>query len=137
MRLAIIGWPGTGKTTLGKQLADRTGIPYRSTDDIIAILEQENVPQKERWSETSKRIAGWLDAKHYIIEGVALPRAFRKWRENHPGESAPVDRVIYLTKVFRELAPGAVSMGKGVDTVLAEIRDWLPGVEVHETVELP
>jgi adenylate kinase family enzyme len=29
MRIAIIGWPGTGKTTLGKGLAEQFGVPYR------------------------------------------------------------------------------------------------------------
>lgn len=114
-RIAVIGWPGTGKTTLGKQLAEDLALPYRSTDEVIDL----------GWSEASLEVSTWLDGDAWIIEGVALPRAFRKWRKMH-GMPAPVDRLVHLTKVFRELKPGEVSMGKGIDTVLSELDGWLP-----------
>lgn len=121
MRIAIIGWPGTGKTTLGKQLAEDLKLPYHSTDEVISL----------GWSEASLEVSTWLDAPEWIIEGVALPRAFRKWRANHPGEPCPVDRLVHLTQNFRDLKPGEVSMGKGIDTVLKELDGWLPAPVEH------
>lgn len=118
-RIAIIGWPGTGKTTLAQKLSEELGIPYRSTDDVINL----------GWGADSLEVASWLDESSWIIEGVALPRALRKWRELHPDEKAPVDKVIRLKKVHRALPPGAISMGKGVDTVINEIQNWLPKIE--------
>ncbi len=122
LRTIIIGWPGTGKTTLGKKIAAELGLPYRSTDETLDM----NLD----WSEASAEVATWLDAAgSWVIEGVALPRALRKWRDAHPGQPAPVDRVIRLTKVHRTLDKGATTMGKGIDTVLASLRDWLPPIE--------
>lgn len=111
MRIAIIGWPGSGKTTLASEMGGG-----RSTDDVMHL----------GWSEASQEVSNWLDAPGpWIIEGVALPRALRKWRERNPDKKPPVDKVVYLTKSYRELEAGAVSMGKGMDTVMAEIWDWL------------
>lgn len=126
MRIAIIGWPGTGKTTLGKQLAEDLGLQYSSTDEAMHL----------GWSQASEEVAKWLDRRSYIIEGVALPRAFRKWRANHPGEAAPVDRLVHLSTVYRDpLKPGEISMGKGIDTVLKELEGWLPAAVDHAFFE--
>lgn len=35
MRLALIGLPGSGKTTVGRQLARRLGLPFQDTDHVI------------------------------------------------------------------------------------------------------
>jgi dephospho-CoA kinase len=116
MRIAIIGWPGTGKTTLGKGLAEQFGVPYRSTDEAMHL----------GWSEASQEVSTWFNEPAWVIEGVALPRAFRKWRAANPDAPAPVDRVIYLSTLYKQLTPQQAAMGKGVDTVYKEIADWLP-----------
>jgi dephospho-CoA kinase len=121
MRIAIIGWPGTGKTTLGKQLAEQLGVPYRSTDEVKDL----------GWSESSLEVSKWFDQPNWVIEGVALPRALRKWSANNPGQPPPVDKIIHLKTQYRELEKGAISMGKGIDTVLNEIRPWLGEIEVR------
>src|SRR5690242_5090136 len=123
MRIAIIGWPGTGKTTLGLQMAKDLGLPYRSTDETLLI--------GLGWSEGSLEVSTWFDEPKWVIEGVALPRALRKWSTNNPGLPPPVDRIIQLTTIYRDLDKGAMSMGKGIDTVLNEIRPWLGQIEVR------
>lgn len=127
MRIAIIGGPRTGKTTLGKKLAEVTGLPYRSTDETLGMFD--HLPEKERWSAASAEVSKWLNGSSWIIEGVALPRALRKWRDRNDGESAPVDKIIYLQKPFEELKPGQMSMTKGVATVMEGLADWLPKIE--------
>ena len=120
MRIAIIGWPRTGKTTLGLKMADELGLPYRSTDETLAM----NLD----WSAASEHVSTWLDEPEWVIEGVALPRALRKWRERNNTEP-PVDRIIYLRTPHEELKTGQIAMGKGLDTVMGELHGWLPMVE--------
>ena len=121
MRLAIVGWPRAGKTTLALARARELSCVARHTDDLIGRLD---------WSAASEEVARWFDEPGpWLIEGVAVPRALRKWRLAHPGESPPVDTLIYLPRGrFCDLSPGQAAMGKGCDTVLAELADWLSGV---------
>jgi hypothetical protein len=110
-RVLIIGWPGTGKTTLANEMGGG-----RSTDDLIHL----------GWSEASEAASYWFDEPGpWIIEGVAVPRALRKWRERNPDQPPPCDKIINLTTQRRDLSNGAVSMGKGIDKVLSEIWSWI------------
>lgn len=127
-RICITGGPRTGKTTLATQLwcenahdADVGQFPtedgcVRHTDDLISL----------GWSEASAAAALWLEAPGpWIIEGVAVSRALRKWRDQNPGEPPPVDRVIYLSEPHETLTSGQLAMAKGVRTVHDEIDGWL------------
>lgn len=117
-RIAIIGWPGTGKTSLANAMGGG-----RSTDDLIGTLG---------WSEASEAVSRWFDEPGpWIIEGVAVPRALRKWRARNPGSPPPVDKIINLTVRFRDLSNAAIGMGKGIDKVMAELWPWIR--EVTET----
>jgi hypothetical protein len=115
-RVCIIGYPGTGKTTLANELGGG-----RSTDDLINL----------GWSAASDAASYWFDDPGpWVIEGVAVPRALRKWSRRHPGEPPPVDRVIRLTRRYRDLEPGAVAMGVGMDTVIRSILPWLEAATI-------
>jgi dephospho-CoA kinase len=112
MRILIIGGPKTGKTTLANKLAVEMPASVRYTDSVMGL----------GWSEASAEVATWFDEPGpWIIEGVAVPRALRKWMKNNPGERPPVDKIIGCDGAFQELTPGQQSMTKGVDTVMKEI----------------
>jgi GTPase SAR1 family protein len=116
-RICITGGPRTGKTTLATQLCATEYDRVRHTDDLIG---------RHDWSAASAEVATWLDEPGpWIIEGVSVSRALRKWREGHPGDPPPVDRVIYLETPHEPLSKGQSAMAKGVATVHAEIEDWL------------
>lgn len=130
-RICITGGPRTGKTTLAGEivcergLVDPTliGARVRHTDDLMHL----------NWSEASHRVARqWLNEPgSWIVEGVAVSRALRKWREQNPDQPPPVDRVIYLRTPHEELTPGQRSMAKGVETVHREIEPWLEAHNVR------
>ncbi len=124
-RICITGGPRTGKTTLAGELGvrdyesriGRVAPDVRHTDDLIGKLD---------WSAASAEAATWLDAPApWIIEGVAVSRALRKWREQHPGERPPVDRVIFLRGARERTTAKQDAMAKGVLTVHLEIEPWL------------
>jgi len=125
-RIVILGGPRTGKTTLAMSTGQETATaPVRHSDDLIEELKHLG---KDAWSEGSRRVAEWLDAPGpWIIEGVALARALRKWREAHPGEPPPVDKIIRLTTPHVALTKGQAAMAKGEETVWQEIAGWLLG----------
>jgi hypothetical protein len=129
-RICIAGGPRTGKTTLaGKLQADfigerrawldvealRAAMPVRHTDDLIDL----------GWSDASAAAALWFDDPGpWIVEGVAVPRALRKWLAAHP-EGKPCDVVHWLEEPMDLRSKGQIAMGKGCATVWEEIHDAL------------
>jgi adenylate kinase family enzyme len=110
VRLLLTGWPNSGKTTAANALSKKLHAPVRSTDNLIGL----------GWSEASEAAATSFALRGpWIVEGVAVPRAVRKWLGANPDASPPWERFVVLTDSFEELTPGQVRMGRGIDTVLA------------------
>jgi len=133
VRIAICGGPRTGKSTLARKLA--TGGPIFCTDPrgLVKDLEQgvEYVPDDfADWSDASQYVADvfLMRPGPWVLDGVGVARALRKWRILHPGAPPPVDRLIVLTVPHRELLPGQERMTKGVMSVLGELDAWLAEV---------
>lgn len=141
-RVAIVGGPKTGKTTLSHQLADGANIAVRHTDELIPL----------GWSEASETAAQWFnDDGPWVIEGVAVARALRKWlrqcdtfrstgeMENSTLTVKPCDRLIVLERPWVDLSAGQLAMGKGVFTVLDEVLPELVtiGVEIEWEQHVP
>lgn len=86
MRLIIAGGPKRGKTTLAHQIGDSCDIPIYSTDSLIASHD---------WSAASYEVMKWFSRPdEWIIEGVAVPRAIRKWFRDK--SAAPCDVAIWI-----------------------------------------
>lgn len=119
MKIAVAGPPHSGKTMLSKRL----GLHVVHTDDLIPL----------GWSEASAAAMLSFDDERsdLVIEGVAVPRALRKWLAAHP-EGKPVDRVVWLERVYGELTPGQARMAKGCVTVWHQVLPELErrGVEI-------
>lgn len=125
-RILITGWPRAGKTTLAETFVRRGGGYFvRHTDDLIGRLD---------WSAASAEVAKWLEEPgDWVIEGVSVARALRKYRDAHPGEPLSCDRLIYLRTPHVELNARQAGMGKGVDSVMSELEPWFMehGLEVE------
>ena len=108
-RLALAGVPKAGKTTTANNYAE---VPIYHTDDLIVDHE---------WSAASEKIATWFDRPGpWVIEGVAIPRALRKWIATHK-DGKPVDRIIWLGVPRLALTRGQQTMAKGCQKVMQEI----------------
>lgn len=119
MRIAIAGYPRAGKTTLSTKLGVE---PVRHTDSCIHL----------GWSGVSAEVARWLHLDGpWVIEGVAVPRAIRKWLKYSDPQAQPCDVLIYLTETFEELVGGQRQMAKGCDTVFAAIAPELAARDVR------
>ena len=114
MRIAIIGAPRAGKTTLAEEIARTSGCPLLHSDDLIAL----------GWSAASAEIARVLHTTDdIIVEGVAVVRALRKALASC--SCAPVERCIVLVRPRLQLTPRQLGMARGIWTVLAEIEPEL------------
>jgi adenylate kinase family enzyme len=114
MKIAIIGAPRAGKTTLALKLAAEFGVPVRHSDDLIGEFD---------WSAASEHIATvWLpEHGPWIIEGVAVVRALRKWLESQPA-GLPCDKIIVLESPRVPLTSRQAGMARACATILDGIR---------------
>jgi hypothetical protein len=105
-RILIAGGPRVGKSTLSEFSAAKLGVKAQHTDDTIEL----------GWSEASLAVSKWFDKPGpWVIEGVAIPRALRKWLAANEGK--PCDLIFWSNLNKVERTPGQSSMAKGVDTV--------------------
>lgn len=103
-RVAIVGGPGTGKTTLAAHTHNR---PVLGTDDY----------QKMDWAEIPAALIQRTSelGPAFVVEGVQVARALRK--------GMTVDAVVVLDTQRRpDPLPGQLAMAKGVATVFNEWR---------------
>lgn len=109
-RVLVAGGPRVGKSTLAELAAAKLGVPAEHTDDTIDL----------GWSNASAEVKGWLDRPRYVVEGVALPRALRKWLAEHP-EGKPCDTLYWSNRAKAARTPGQAAMAKGCETVWTQI----------------
>ena len=114
MRIAIIGSPRAGKTTLADQLGSTLPCVVLHADDLMPL----------GWSAASAEIARVLHTtSDVIVEGVAVVRALRK--ALGACTCAPVERCVVLERPREYLSRGQLAMARGCATVLAEIEPEL------------
>lgn len=106
MRIVLIGIQGAGKSTQGKLLSEKLGVPYLSTGHIFRVLAGEKtrlgryikevmnagylIPDRKTLSIVSEYLCRPEYKKGYILDGFprTLPQA-KAFKE-------PLDKVIYL-----------------------------------------
>lgn len=116
-RTIICGGPGTGKTTLGRELMTEqlidTGVPV-----LLRCSDEKPRGDAEcgEWEPNSVEVAGWLDREGpWIVEGVKTPYALRRWckmREPDQWENGgyisavpPCDKLIVISRRHPRAGP--------------------------------
>jgi len=125
LRVIIGGGPKAGKTTFANSFM---GVAIKHTDSLMG---------KMNWSAVSEQIASdWMQHEGpWVIEGVAVVRAIRKWLKAHP-EGKPCDILYYLNSPHVPLSTAQESMRKGCLSVWREIQDELTkrGVDIRHHI---
>lgn len=121
----IAGAPGTGKRTLATRMGELLRLEPLHADDLLADLD---------WSSSSAALARLMVelSGPYVISGCSAVRAARKTLALTT--KRPFDVLIVLSHPWVELTKGQAAMGKGIFTVLEEIRPELRarGVEIAD-----
>jgi hypothetical protein len=120
VRIVVTGYPNSGKSTLANLLVLTSGQLAQDLLKTDALLETHD------WSDLSQAVSGWFEKPGpWIIEGVAVPRAIRKWRAKHPKAGPPFDIFVYMRRDFADFRPGQRGMANGLDTVMLELWKWI------------
>jgi len=116
MRIVITGSPMAGKTTMAGVVSRIMEIPVDHTDDYKDL----------EWSEASNAVSLLLErAQDWIIEGVTIPRALRKWRMRYPESQPPFDWFIIMPHPRQFLGGGQDTMRKQVCGLADTMREWI------------
>jgi hypothetical protein len=121
VRLLITGGVGSGKTTLTEKTWAKSGGRVMHTDDLIEVYD---------WSGVSDHVARhWFNEPGpWIIEGVAIPRALRKYQLANPHLPPPCDRIIVLTDQHKDLNQRQEAMSRTVYEHMSDLSYWLGDV---------
>jgi adenylate kinase family enzyme len=117
MRIVITGVPQGGKSRLAALLSQLLDAKAISTD-LVKDLD---------WSEASQKVSEWFEEPGpWIIEGVAVPRALRKWQARNPDKPPPFEKIIVITQPrFAYVTVGQEVMGKQVIGLANTQREWI------------
>lgn len=113
-RIAVIGAPRAGKTTLATKLGAELHLPVYSSDDVMVL----------GWWQAGDEVARLMALGNPgVYEGVTVVRALRKLLVEEDGR--PVDRCFVLTVPWVPLNPGQEGLRKGCATILRHIEPEL------------
>ena len=110
MRIALVGLPGSGKSTIGRQLARRLGVPFADSDHVIeqqlgcSIREFFEREGEDRFRDIEEEVIDTLTANH---PGVLATGGGAVLRPRNRVNLRERTKVVYLRsspeEVFRRL----------------------------------
>lgn len=98
MSLYLIGFMGSGKTSIGREVAKKLGIPFQDIDEIVEQQSRKTIEQIfEKWGEYRFRLMeteilhNWKDEAVYATGGGIVSSAI-----NRELLKAPENLIIWL-----------------------------------------
>ena len=130
VRIIFVGLPGSGKTTIGRQLARRLGLPFVDSDHVIehrlgcAIREFFAREGEDRFRDVEQQVLDDLSTTHQGVIATGGGAVLRQINRQHLHERG---QVIYLRStpedVFRRVRHDNARPLLQVDDPLKRLRD--------------
>ena len=129
MNIVFVGLPGSGKTTIGRQLARRLGVPFLDSDHVIeqrlgcSIREYFAREGEEAFRDVEQQVLDELSQHHQGVLSTGGGAVLREATRRHLHERG---HVIYLRSspedVYRRLRHDTVRPLLQVEDPLARLR---------------
>ena len=135
MKIHIIGGPGSGKTTLAKQLSEEFQIPHYDLDD----LQWDNSAgygMKRDPKERDALLAQLLSRKDWIIEGVYYTWCERCFADADRICLLEVPRRVYRRRIIRRFIRRKLGLEPGKRETLKSLTALLKWADKYERVNL-
>lgn len=135
MKIHIIGGPGSGKTTLAKQLSEELQIPHYDLDN----LQWDNSAgygTKRDPSERDALLAQLLSKDDWIIEGVYYAWCERCFAEADRIYLLEVPRRVYRRRIIRRFIRRKLGLEPGKRETLKSLSALLQWADKYERVNL-
>lgn len=135
MKIHIIGGPGSGKTTLAKQLSEELQIPHYDLDD----LQWDNSAgygTKRDPSERDALLEQLLSEDDWIIEGVYCAWCGRCFADADRIFLLEVPRRVYRRRIIRRFIRRKLGLEPGKRETLKSLSALLKWADKYERVNL-
>ena len=135
MKIHIIGGPGSGKTTLAKQLSEELQIPHYDLDD----LQWDNgagYGTKRDPKERDALLAQLLSKDDWIIEGIYYAWCERCFAEADRIYLLEVPRRVYRRRIIRRFIRRKLGLEPGKRETLKSLSALLKWADKYERVNL-
>jgi adenylate kinase family enzyme len=135
MKIHIIGGPGSGKTTLAKQLSEKLQIPHYDLDD----LQWDNgagYGTKRDPKERDALLAQLLSKDDWIIEGVYYAWCGRCFADADRIFLLEVPRRVYRRRIIRRFIRRKLGLEPGKRETLKSLSALLQWTDKYERVNL-
>ena len=139
-RIAIVGGPRHGKSTLAEQLRREHDIPVYCCDPKSKVVNPKPdtiyLPEGMKFEEGAKWAAeNWFPMPGpWVIEGHSVARSLRYLAQETKDPREFVDQVIVLPYPHEEQTDGQRNLSKGVATVWEEVEDFYHPVTEYQMV---
>ena len=136
MKIHIIGGPGSGKTTLAKQLSAQSGIPHYDLDDLQWDNLTGDYGTKRDPEERDALLNRILAQDDWIIEGVYYAWCGRCFAEADRIYLLTVPRCVYRRRIIRRFVRRKLRMEPGKRETLRSLRNLLQWADKYQRENL-
>ena len=136
MKIRIIGGPGSGKTTLARQLSREMGIPHFDLDDI-QWDNAGNYGAKREAGERDALLGEIMKRKDWIIEGVYYAWCGETFASADRIYLLTVPRRVYRYRLIRRFIRRKLGREPGKRESLRSLRELLRWADKYQRVNLP